>query len=44
VTPIFNVLTDEVSLASAIQGLIDAVLVSVVVSTYVPMSPSTWVS
>jgi adenylate cyclase len=33
-TPVFNVLTSEASLRSAIQGLVDAVLISVIVGGY----------
>ncbi|MEX2222992.1 MAG: adenylate/guanylate cyclase domain-containing protein [Candidatus Rokuibacteriota bacterium] len=33
-TPIFNILTDEVTLAAAAQGVIDALLVSVLVGGY----------
>jgi len=35
VTPMFNLATDEVSLGSAIQGFVDALLVSAVLATYI---------
>jgi hypothetical protein len=34
ITPVFNVLTSEASLGSAIQGLVDAVLITLLVGGY----------
>lgn len=34
-TPFFNLLTDEVSLGAVVQGFVDALLVSVVLGTYI---------
>ena len=38
-TPIFNLLTSQVSLGSAIQGFVDALLVSTVLSKMFPATP-----
>jgi len=42
VTPVFNVLTSEASLGSAIQGLIDAVLISLLVGGYLMFVRDGW--
>lgn len=42
VTPIFNVTTSEASVRSAIQGLVDAVLISVVVGGYLLFVRDGW--
>jgi hypothetical protein len=42
ITPVFNVLTSEASLGSAIQGLIDAVLISLLVGGYLMFVRDGW--
>ena len=42
VTPVFNVLTSEASLASAVQGLVDAILIPILVGGYLMFIRDGW--